>query len=36
MEHLVMPKSNESMMGTCQKDTGARLKRFPMAKYGLT
>ena len=29
-------RSNESNVGTCQKDTGANLKRFPLAKYGLT
>lgn len=36
MGHLVMPGSNESNVGTCQKDIGANLKRFPLAKYGLT
>ena len=36
MGHLVMPGSNESNVRTCQKDIGANLKRFPLAKYGLT
>lgn len=36
LEHLVVPKSNKVLkkkkIGACCKDTGANLKRLPLAK----